>query len=136
MGGEKQEDPDEQELGQPIEVDYAAGIALCVLAGMSFAAVVSGWLLIFADLTELRSRLDRIQAERTWQVSDMGKALRGMEIRIEAVSDRLQKLQQAAHGAGDDPAPFAPNNHNQDNVPDAQSVLDNETAPSFEKEAH
>ncbi len=125
-----QEDARGQELEHVITIDYTAGIALCILSGMTFAAAVSGWLFIFADLTDLRSRLDRMQAERTWQISDMGNALRGLEVRIEVVSGRLQQLQQATHRAGDGPGTPERKRRTQEKPPDAQSVPEEDAARS------
>jgi hypothetical protein len=79
-----------------MEVDYRIGFLLCILAGSVLALAFGGWMVLFSDIADVKSRLENIRTERNAQISDVRGTMQKLDLGIDALVAKLDQVETLA----------------------------------------
>lgn len=84
-----------------MEIDHRIGLLLCATGGGAFAVAVSGWILIFSELTELKARIQGVREERVLLATEVKTTVQKLELKLEALGNKLDNLESLTRSGRD-----------------------------------
>ena len=70
-----------------------AGLIISSAAAFSFAIAVSGWIILFSDIADIKTALAYIRIERTTQIDDLKKTVQNLEPKVQTLVIQLAALE-------------------------------------------
>ena len=70
-----------------------AGLIISSAAAFSFAIAVSGWIILFSDIADIKTALAYIRIERTTQIDDLKKTVQNLEPKVQNLVIQLAALE-------------------------------------------
>ena len=75
-----------------IQIDQNVGLVVCSVSVFSFAIAVSGWIILFSNINDMKSRIEYGQLERESQILDLKHTVQNLQTRMHNIYDKLERI--------------------------------------------
>ena len=76
-----------------MENDNRVGLFLCATGAAAYAIAVSGWILIFSEVVELKTRIEGMREDCDLLAAEVRATVQKLELKLEVLSNQLDNLE-------------------------------------------